>query len=140
MEEGHESVQLRELARVIRSPEVHPFLAPWWLSPSIAYWSGQPGVAGSSHESLDGIAESARFFLTEDAVNGRQILTEREVVWVFAYDSDRVAENSGAILGLSIPSRPLCRILDRTPGQAPPYLILSGQNETAKLFRVKSRP
>ena len=30
----------------------------------LAYWSGQPAVAGSSHESLGGIVESARFFLT----------------------------------------------------------------------------
>jgi hypothetical protein len=41
-----ESVQLRDLAVMIRSNEVRPFLAPWWLSPSIAYWSGQPGIAG----------------------------------------------------------------------------------------------
>ena len=57
-----ESAQIRDLALSLRSPEVHPFLAPWWLSPSIAYWSGQPGVAGSSHESLNGIEETARFF------------------------------------------------------------------------------
>ncbi len=47
-----ESAQIRDLSLNLRSPDVHPFLAPWWLSPSIAYWSGQPGVAGSSHESL----------------------------------------------------------------------------------------
>ena len=54
--------RLRDLALSLRSPDVHPFLAPWWLSPSIAYWSGQPGVAGSSHESLNGIEETARDF------------------------------------------------------------------------------
>ena len=62
MEKQVQSVQIHDLAISLRSSEVHPFLAPWWLSPSIAYWSGQPGVAGSSHESLEGIEESARFF------------------------------------------------------------------------------
>ena len=61
-----EVVQWRELASRLRSKETQPFLAPWWLSPSISYWSGQPAVAGSSHESLSGIADSARFFLTTD--------------------------------------------------------------------------
>ena len=61
-----ESAQIRDLSLSLRSLDVHPFLAPWWLSPSIAYWSGQPGVAGSSHESLNGIEESARFFSSEN--------------------------------------------------------------------------
>ena len=100
-----ESAQIRDLALSLRSPEVHPFLAPWWLSPSIAYWSGQPGVAGSSHESLNGIEESARFFLSENLQQAREILEKRHVAWVFAYDSDRVAQNSAAILNEPLPRR-----------------------------------
>ena len=98
-----ESAQIRDLSLSLRSPEVHPFLAPWWLSPSIAYWSGQPGVAGSSHESLNGIEESARFFLSENLQEARAILEKRHVAWVFAYDSDRVAQNSAAILNEPLP-------------------------------------
>ena len=71
-----ESAQIRDLALNLRSPEVDPFLAPWWLSPSIAYWSGQPGVAGSSHESLNGIEESARFFLSENLKQAHEILDD----------------------------------------------------------------
>ena len=115
-----EFAQIRDLARSLRSPEVRPFLAPWWLSPSIVYWSGQPGVAGSSHESLNGIVESARFFLSEDLQKAHEILEKRHVAWVFAYDSDRVAQNSAAILNEPSPLQPLCRVLDRTPSQAPP--------------------
>jgi hypothetical protein len=136
IERRNESVQLQELAVTIRSKDVHPFLAPWWISPSVAYWSGQPAVAGSSHESLDGIADSARFFLSENLLTAREILEHHKVVWVFAYDSDRVAANSAAILDMSIPAHPLCRTIDRTPAQAPRYLIFSGQNATAKIFRV----
>jgi hypothetical protein len=131
-----ESAQIRDLALSLRSAEVHPFLAPWWLSPSIAYWSGQPGVAGSSHESLNGIEESARFFLSENLEQAHEILDKHRVAWVLAYDSDRVAQNSAAVLNQAVPLRPLCRVLDRTPSQAPPFLIFSAQNPTCKLYRA----
>jgi len=136
MEKRIESAQIRDLALSLRSPDVHPFLAPWWLSPSIAYWSGQPGVAGSSHESLQGIEESARFFLSENLQEQRDILEKRHVAWVFASDSDRIAQNSAAILNEPLPRQPLCRVLDRTPTQAPPFLIFSAQNPTCKVYRV----
>jgi hypothetical protein len=136
VEKRIESVQVRDLSLRLRSPEVHPFLAPWWLSPSIAYWSGQPGVAGSSHESLKGIEDSAQFFLSENLQRAREILEKRHVGWVFAYDSDRVTQNSAAILNQPLPPHPLCRVLDRTPSQAPAFLIFSGQNAVCKLYRV----
>jgi hypothetical protein len=131
-----ESAETRDLAVSLRAPDVNPFLAPWWLSPSIAYWSGQPGVSGSSHESLNGIENSARLFLSEDLQKAREILENRHVAWVFAYDSDRVAQNSAAILNEPLPRQPLCRVLHRTPTQAPPFLIFSAQNPTCKLYRV----
>jgi hypothetical protein len=135
IERRTESMQLRALALRLRSHDVHPFLAPWWLSPSIAYWSGQPGVAGSSHESLNGIEDSARFFLSEDLQQEREILQSHDVVWVCAYDFERVAQNSAAILNEPLPVNPLCRVLDRTPGQAPRFLIFSAQTAAFKLYR-----
>ncbi|PYL81670.1 MAG: hypothetical protein DMF21_04420 [Verrucomicrobia bacterium] len=86
IERRNESVQLRDLAVTLQSAETRAFLAPWWLSPSIGYWSRQPAVAGSSHESLPGIEESARFFLSEDWQTARKILDDRRVSWVIAYD------------------------------------------------------
>ncbi|HVD95109.1 MAG TPA: hypothetical protein VNE84_03095 [Candidatus Limnocylindria bacterium] len=136
VEQRHESVQIRDLALNLQSSERHPFLAPWWLSPSIAYWSGQPGVAGSSHESLSGIADSARFFLSEDLLNAREILKKREAAWVIAYDSERLAQNSAAILNRGLPPYSLSRVLDRTPGQAPSFLIFFAQNAACKLYRM----
>lgn len=136
MEQRIESAQIRDLALSLRSPEVHPFLAPWWLSPSIAYWSGQPGVTGSSHESLNGIEDSARFFLSEDLRKAREIIEKRHVAWVFAYDSDRVAQNSAAILNEQRPLQSLCRVLDRTPSQAPVFLVFSAQTPACKLYEV----
>ncbi len=132
----NESAQLRDLALSLRSPENRPFLTPWWLSPSIAYWSGQPGIAGSSHESLNGIADSARFFLSDDWQKAHQILQNHQAAWVIAYDSNRVAQNSAAVLSQKVPAHPLCRVLNRTPSQAPPFLIFSAQNGTCKLYRT----
>ena len=131
-----ESAEIRDLSLSLRSPEVHPFLAPWWLSPSIAYWSGQPGVAGSSHEGLNGIEESARFFLSENLQKAREILEKRHVAWVCAYDSDRVAQNSAAILNEPLRREPLCRVLDRMPSQAPPFLVFFAQTPACKLYGV----
>jgi hypothetical protein len=135
-EQRNESVQIRDLALSLQSSQVRPFVAPWWLSPSIAYWSGQPGVAGSSHESLNGTEDSARFFLCEDLQKAREILKQREVAWVFAYDSDRVTQNSAAVLNQSLPVDPLCRVLNRTPGRAPAFLVFSAQNAACKLYRT----
>ena len=134
VERRNESAQLRKLALELVSYDVHPFLAPWWLSPSIAYWSEQPGVAGSSHESLNGIEDSARFFLSADLQKALEIAQNHRVAWVFAYDSERVAQNSAAILNRPLPLHPLCRVLDRTPGQAPRFLMLSAQTAAFKLY------
>lgn len=133
-----ESTQLRALASALRSQELRPFLAPWWLSPAIAYWSNQPAVAGSSHESLEGIADSARFYLADNWQAAREILSKHRVEWVLAYDSERVAENSALILAVPVPSnhRALCFVLDRTPVHAPYFLSFSAQNAAAKLYRV----
>jgi hypothetical protein len=135
----NELVQLRDMALSLRSSENRPFLAPWWLSPSITYWSGQPGIAGSSHESLGGITDSARFFLFEDWQKARQILENHQAAWVIAYDSERVAQNSEAILGQAAPPHALCRVLDKTPALAPPFLIFSAENGTCKLYRTIAR-
>jgi hypothetical protein len=139
IEQRNESMQLRELAINLRSSETQPFLSPWWLSPAIAYWSGQPGVAGSSHESLEGIEQSARFFLSQDWQTARKILENRRVAWVIAYDFERLARNSSAILGLGVPQYPLCFVLDRTPAQVPRFLVFSAQNGAGKLYRTAER-
>jgi hypothetical protein len=135
-----EATDWRALADQIHSSQREPFLAPWWLSPAIAYWSGQPGVSGSSHESLPGIVDSARFCLTSDAQAARDILQRHHVAWVFVYDSDRVLSNSVAILKAPIPPGPLARVLDRTPSRAPKKLQLAAQNGSGKLYSINYFP
>jgi hypothetical protein len=139
MARRNESEQLHDLAFSLRSSEIRPFLAPWWLSPEISYWSGQPGVAGSSHESLAGIKDSARFFVGQDWGTARKLLENHKVAWVIAYDSERAAQNSAEILGVAAPQQPVCFVLDKAATRAPPFLILSVQNGIAKLYRVVAR-
>jgi hypothetical protein len=131
-----EAVEWRAAATSLASDNCEPLLAPWWLSPAAAYWSGQPAIAGSSHESLAGIVESARFFLATQPNDAREILRQRGVKWVLAYDADRVAQNSAQILGLSPPEKPLCVTLDRSPSRAPEFLVLAAQNRSCKVYRV----
>jgi hypothetical protein len=139
MAQRNESVQLRDLALSLRSSEIRPFLAPWWLSPAIGYWSGQPGVAGSSHESLLGTGDSARFFVSQDWKTARKLLENHKVAWVIAYDSERTAKNSAETLGMAVPQQPVCFVLDKTPTSVPPFLVLSAQNGIAKLYRMVAR-
>jgi hypothetical protein len=94
-----EAVRLREAAEIMRSTERLPFLAPWWLSPSISYWSGQPGVAGSSHQSLPGIVASARFFLAPGPADAERIAQQLGVRWLLTDDPERLVATSQALLG-----------------------------------------
>src|SRR5213595_3655905 len=91
---------------------------------------------GEAHTKASKGLTRARFSLSENLQEQRDILEKRHVAWVFAYDSDRVAQNSAAILNEPVPRQPLCRVLDRTPTKAPPFLIFSAQNPTCKVYRV----
>ena len=70
-----------------------------------------------------------------DAEQARQLVRNRHIDWVFAYDWDRIRQNSGQLLGSAPSQLPIGQILARTPGQAPVFLTLCGQNGAAKLFR-----
>jgi hypothetical protein len=122
----------RRVAEYMRSKEKQPFLAPWWASPQVAYWSGQPGIAGTSHQSLPGTVESARFYLSETPEAAAEILRERKVRWVIvddlSYSKQPPAEllvisNSRRILGVP-PStaEPMGKLLAERPRVAPPFL------------------
>ena len=131
-----EMIGLRQLALAMRSDQIRPFLAPWWLSPALAYWSGQPGVAGSSHEAIAGTLDSARFYVTTEPAEALRILESRQVSLVVAYDADRVAGNSGQLLGHQVAEHALCYVLDRAPALSPRFLVLEVQSPAGKLFQV----
>ncbi|MFL6583877.1 MAG: hypothetical protein ACJ8KU_05105 [Chthoniobacterales bacterium] len=130
--------QLRAAAALLSGQQPGAVLAPWWLSPAISYWSRHEMVAGSSHESLTGTLDSARFFVSSDPELAKAILQRRKVRWVLAYDAGRTVLNSAAILGLHAPEKPLASVLDRTPSSAPPFLAPFYQNAACKLFKVET--
>src|SRR5437016_14473597 len=110
--------------------------AAWWFSPALSYWSRRPGVGGSSHESIGGIVETARFFETRDAEEARQILDRDSVNWIISYDADRVAQNSAQILGNPVPKNALCYLIDRRATEVPPFLRLIAQTGRSEERRV----
>ncbi|CAN5526719.1 hypothetical protein BH18VER2_BH18VER2_15670 [soil metagenome] len=133
-------VEWRAVASSLGGAEPGAILAPWWLAPATAYWSGQPVVAGSSHESLPGIVASARFFLSTSPDEAWQILRQHGVRWVMTDDSDSVAVNSAAILGVSVPADALCRTLDHSPRQVPLFLKIVGRSGPCTLYEVRDLP
>lgn len=96
------SLQLLEISRSI--DQQGGILAPWWLSPGLLYFSGQPIVAGSSHCGISGIVASARFYTATSWIDAERILKQRRVRWIVAADDPRyfypLLNTSRKILGL----------------------------------------
>jgi hypothetical protein len=144
-EQRDDNRSLRQAARTIEQAGGNPggdragILAPWWLSPPLAYWSGQPALAGSSHESLPGIVDVARFFVSADPDAAAGILRRRQVRWVVAYDPDRVLSTASSLLGQPLVSRQaMGQILYRQPENAPAFLRLAFVNPDFRVYEVRT--
>jgi hypothetical protein len=131
-----EAVALRAVAERLRVSGPGVVLAPWWLSPAIAYWSGHPCVAGSSHQSLPGIVDTAKFFLATHPIEAKEILARRKVRWVLGDDPARVLPNSAQILGVPAPRDALGAKLPRGTAETPSGLIPLGTDGYYTLFTV----
>ncbi|MDR1192124.1 MAG: hypothetical protein LBK60_10780 [Verrucomicrobiales bacterium] len=93
------TVTLREAALHIKHAGTDgAILAPWWLSPALLYYSDRPIVASSSHESIAGITDSARFYTARDFHAAYDLLNRRQVAWVIAYRPELLYRNSMQIL------------------------------------------
>ncbi|MEO6053834.1 MAG: hypothetical protein ABIP97_07485 [Chthoniobacterales bacterium] len=136
-EKNKDAVLLRDVAEHLISPEKNPIVAPWWLSPALTYWSGQPSVAGSSHQSLPGTVDSARIYTAADPADAKKILDRRGVRYVIAYEPERAVRSSAIILGQPEPPHPLGTILYRTPERAPSFLKPVYANEFFKVYENK---
>jgi hypothetical protein len=78
------SLQLAQIARAIDGPG--GIMAPWWLSPGLLYFSGQPIVSGSSHCGISGNVAAAKFYTTTSWIDAERVLRERRVRWVVVWD------------------------------------------------------
>lgn len=129
-----ENRELRALAKSLPQSQ-GSILAPWWLSPALSYWTGMPAVAGSSHQSLPGILDSARFFEAVSPEAAREILERRKVAWVIAGEPSRVLENSRAILGHTGAGMPIAELLYKRPSSAPAFLHLERATNFFKAYK-----
>ena len=94
-------------------------------------------MAGSSHESLPGTVDTARFYLETDARVALDLLRERQVRWVVAYEPARVLAGTAApLLGRPVPPRCLGNLLYQRPRLAPTFLRLAFANEYFKVYEV----
>ena len=136
--------ELRRIAMLMRAPEKRPFLAVWWQSPQLAYWSGQPGVAGTSHQSFPGIHDSALFFLSDSPEEESRVLRERGVRYVVIHDLAVIDNplkypaviNSEKITGTAAPLEPLGFRLAESPRKSPPWLRFVPPEERGLVFNI----
>jgi hypothetical protein len=78
------SLQLVQISRAIDQPG--GIMAPWWISPGLLYFSGQPIVSGSSHCGISGIVASAKFYTAISWKDAEDVLRQRKVRWVVVWD------------------------------------------------------
>ena len=97
------SVQLLQIANAMTGPG--GIMAPWWLSPGLLYFSGNPIVAGSSHCGISGIVASANFYASGSWVAAEKILVQRKVRWVVVWDDQTVYSGQQLVYPLLNSSR-----------------------------------
>jgi hypothetical protein len=133
-----DQARLRQAAEFISEKAPGAILAPWWWSPQLAYWSGQPAVAGSSHESLPGIVDTARFFGTTDPKEAQAICDNRYVETVVTGNPQNIVIESAHILGQPLPQQDntMADILWERPHSAPVFLHLVWDDNVYKVFEV----
>ena len=130
--------RLRQAAEFIKEKAPGGILAPWWWSPQLVYWSGQPAVAGSSHESLSGIVDTARFFSTTDPKLAQTICNDRQVETVVTGMPGNIVGESVQILGQPLPQEDntMADILWAKPHSAPSFLHIVFDDNVVKIFEV----
>lgn len=131
-----ETALLAEAAGFLRTQPAGGVLAPWWISPALARLSGHPMVGGTSHQSLPGSADTARFFLAGNDETAAQILRARRVRFVVSDAPERVIPTSAALLGSKPPGQPLINRLARAK-DVPPFLEPVFANAFFRIYKVR---
>ena len=131
-----EAALLAQTAEFLRNQPRGGVLAPWWISPALAHRSGQPMVGGTSHQSLPGTADTARFFLADDDTVAAAQLRLREVKYVVTDAPERVISTSAALLGIPPPGDPLIVRLARGR-EIPDFLEPVFANPFFRVYKVR---
>lgn len=136
--ENREDAQLlRRTTEALKKEEPGIILAPWWLSPALVYWTGYPCVAGSSHQSLPGTVDTARFYLGTREDEARALIQKRNVRYIIAYEPSRVLGTSSQILGQAPIESSWGKVLYENPYGAPAFLRLAAENKYFKVYQVR---
>jgi hypothetical protein len=98
--------------------------------------SGQPFVGGTSHQSLPGSVDTARFFLSDDDNVAAAQLRLRQVKYVVTDDPERIIATSIALLGVPAPAEPLINRLARGR-DVPVFLEPVFANQFFRVYKVR---
>lgn len=81
---------------IIKADKSYPpsVIAPWWQSPAILYYSGAPIVASSSHQSIEGIRDTALIFTSKSYPEAKEILQDRRAGWIVLWKPGILYKNS----------------------------------------------
>lgn len=129
-----DAVALREAALSLRERPAGGVAAPWWFCPAIVWWSGQPCVGGTSHQSLPGIVESSAFYIGETP--DPEFLQKRKVAYLLAYEPNRLISNSEQILGRSVTGSTIAERLYAAREETPAGLKKIFANRFFKVYEV----
>jgi hypothetical protein len=130
-----EAALLEQVGEFLKTQPHGGVLAPWWISPSMARLSGQPMVGGTSHQSLPGSADTARFFLADDDEIALAQLRLRDVRYVVTDDPERIIATSAQLLGVPAPQNPLIIRLARGR-DIPDFLEPMFANQFFRVYKV----
>jgi hypothetical protein len=130
-----EAALIEQVAGFLATQPRGGVLAPWWISPALARQSGQPMVGGTSHQSLPGSVDTARFFMEEDDEEARALLRSRQVRYVVTDDPERVISTSAQLLGVRAPGKPMITRLARGR-DVPAFLHEVFANRFFRVYKV----
>ena len=131
-----EAALLEQVGAFLQSQPGGGVLAPWWISPALARAAGQPMIGGTSHQSLPGSADTARFFLSDDDDIALALLHLRKVRYVVADDPERITTTSSQLLGVPAPEDPLIVRLARGR-DIPIFLEPVFANQFFRVYKVR---
>ena len=135
-----DAIALRDAALSLRGLPERGVVAPWWFSPAVVWWSGQPCVGGTSHQSLPGIADSSEVFLATNVSKAKEILARRKAGYLIAYEPERVVSNAAQILGIPAPAGTLAEGLYKNPHSYTGDFKLLHRNRFFRVYEILAQP
>ena len=135
-----DAIALRDTALSLRGLPVRGVVAPWWFSPAIVWWGGQPCVGGTSHQSLPGIVDSSEVYLATDVKNAKEILARRKAGYLIAYEPARIISNAAQILEIPAPAGTLAERLYNNPHTDDGTFKLIHRNRFFRVYELLSEP